>query len=184
MIFQAIRAVLGDLFEGVAQFLVGERIAVVKQVAEVVQYLLDGFYVAFVAVDEELIAAGADVHIEQRFEVFDVLILYAKERVEALGRKFQFSEIAQFINYKCRCGLSTKRLLNGNLRVNIFTSVYKRRCESPHGVRAPMAARVREHAKATVILNSPVPLKSGWSGCPYFVRASASALSPYSRAGY
>lgn len=88
MIFQAVGAVFGDLFEGIAKFLIGKGIAVGKKVAEIVQDLFDGFYVAFVAVDKQFVAAGTDIYIEERFEIFDVLILDAKERVEALGRKF------------------------------------------------------------------------------------------------
>ena len=50
------------------------------------KYLFDGLDVALVAVDEQLISARSDVNVEQRFEIFDVLILYAEKRVETLGR--------------------------------------------------------------------------------------------------
>lgn len=85
MVFEAVGTVFGDLFERVAEFFVGERIAVVKEVAEIAQDLFDGFDVAFVAVDEQLVAPRTDADIEQRFEIFDVLILNAEQRVEALG---------------------------------------------------------------------------------------------------
>lgn len=91
MIFETVCSIFGDLFERVAKFFVGKRIAIGKKIAEIVKYLLDGFYVAFVAVNEQLIAACADVHIEQRFKIFNILILNAKKRVETLWRKFEFS---------------------------------------------------------------------------------------------
>ena len=48
-----------------------------------------------IAVDQQLVAACTDAHVEKRFEVFDVLILNAEKRVEALRWKFEFSKIAQ-----------------------------------------------------------------------------------------
>ena len=85
MIFKAVRTVFGDLLEGVTEFFIGKRIALGKQVAKIAQDLLDGLDIALVAVNEQLIAARADIHIEQRFEIFDVLILNAEKRVESLG---------------------------------------------------------------------------------------------------
>ena len=85
MVFEAVGTVFGDLFERVAQLFVGERVAVGKEIAEITQDLFYGLDVAFVAVDEQLVAPRADADIEQRFEIFDVLILNAEQRVEALG---------------------------------------------------------------------------------------------------
>lgn len=85
MILQPIRPVLGDLFECIAKLLVRKRISVGKKVAEIAQDLFDRFDIALVAVDEQLIAAGADADIEERFEIFDVLILNAEKRVQSLG---------------------------------------------------------------------------------------------------
>ena len=59
-------------------------VSLVKQLTKITQYLLDRFYIPLVAVDEQLIAACSDIYVEQRFEIFDVLILYAEKRVEAL----------------------------------------------------------------------------------------------------
>ena len=81
MIFQAVGTVLGDLFEGVAEFLVGKRVALGKQLAKIAEHLLDGPDVAFVAIDQQFIAACSDVHVEQRFEIFNVLVLNAEQRV-------------------------------------------------------------------------------------------------------
>ena len=55
-----------------------------NKLAKILQDLLDGLDVALVAVDQQLVAAGADAHVQQRFEIFDVLILYAEKRVQAL----------------------------------------------------------------------------------------------------
>ena len=88
MVFEAVGAVFGYLLERITEFLIGKSIAVVKKIAEIVKYLLDGFYVALVAVDEKLVTACADIYIEQRFKIFDVLVLNAEKRVEALWRKF------------------------------------------------------------------------------------------------
>ena len=81
MIFQTVCPVLGDLFEGVAKLLVRKRVSFVKKVAKIAQDLLDGLDIALVAVDQQLVAAGADIHIEERFEIFDVLVLDAEKRV-------------------------------------------------------------------------------------------------------
>jgi hypothetical protein len=72
------------LFESVTQFLIGKRVALVKQLTEIDQYLLDGFDIAFVSVDQQFVAAGTDTDVEQSLEILDVLILDAKERVKAL----------------------------------------------------------------------------------------------------
>jgi len=84
MIFEAVRTVLGDLLESVSELLVRESVSFVKQLAKIAEYLFDCFYIPLVAVDEQLIAASTDINVEQRFEIFDVLILYAEQRVEAL----------------------------------------------------------------------------------------------------
>ena len=84
MVFQAVRPILGDLFEGVPEFLVGKCIAFVKQLAEINKYLLDGLDVTLVAVDEQFIAAGTDADIEKCLEILDVLILNAEQRIESL----------------------------------------------------------------------------------------------------
>lgn len=84
MILQAVRPILGYLFESVTQFLIGKRVALVKQLTEIDQYLLDGFDIAFVPVDQQFVAAGTDTDVEQSLEILDVLILDAKERVKAL----------------------------------------------------------------------------------------------------
>lgn len=90
MILKIVRPIFGDLLKSIAQFLIGKSIAIGKQIAKIPKYLLDRFDIAFVAVEQQFIAAGADADIEQGFEVFDVLILYAEKRVEALWREFEF----------------------------------------------------------------------------------------------
>ena len=81
MIFKAVCTVLSDLLESIAKLFVRKCAALVKQVAEIAEYLFDRFDVPLVAVDKQLIAAGADADIEERFEIFDVLILDAEKRV-------------------------------------------------------------------------------------------------------
>jgi len=66
MIFETIRAILGDLFEGILELLVRERTGFVKQLAKILQYLLDRANVALVSVDQQLVAASADTNVEQR----------------------------------------------------------------------------------------------------------------------
>ena len=88
MILEAVCAVLGDLLERITQLLVGKCVAVGKKIAKIVKYLLDGLYIALVAVDEKFVAACADIYIEERFEIFDVLILNAEKRVQSLRGKF------------------------------------------------------------------------------------------------
>ena len=81
MVLEAVCTILGDLLERISKLFVGKRTALVKQVAEIAEYLFDRFDVPLVAVDKQLIAAGADADVEQRFEIFDVLILNAEKRV-------------------------------------------------------------------------------------------------------
>ncbi len=95
MILQAVRAVFSDLLESVLQFLVAEMLALSEKVAEVFQYRLDRFDITRFAVDQQLVSASADVHVQKRFEIFDVLVLNAEKRVEALRRKLEFSKIVQ-----------------------------------------------------------------------------------------
>ncbi|HRI03764.1 MAG TPA: hypothetical protein PLL77_08480 [Pyrinomonadaceae bacterium] len=78
MVFEAVGTVFGDLFERVAELFVGERVALSKEVAEITQDLFDRLDIAFVAVDEQLVAPRTDADVEQRFEIFNVLILNAE----------------------------------------------------------------------------------------------------------
>lgn len=84
MILQRIGSVLGDLFESVTKFLIRKRITFVEQFPEIRKDLLDCLNVLLVAVDEQLIASGPDTDIEERFEIFNVLVLNAEQRIEAL----------------------------------------------------------------------------------------------------
>ncbi len=85
---QAVRPILGYLFEGVLQLFVSKRIALGKKLAKVEQYTFDRINVGRVAVYHQLIPACTDGYIQQRLEILNVLILYTEESVEALGRKF------------------------------------------------------------------------------------------------
>ena len=85
MVFEAVHTVFGDLFERIAELFVGKTVAVSKKVAEITQDLFDRLDIAFVTVDEQLVAPRTDADIEQSFEIFDVLILNAEQRVESLG---------------------------------------------------------------------------------------------------
>ena len=75
----------------------GEVLALIKHLAKLAKYLLDGLDVARITIDQQLVTTSTDVHIEKRFEIFDVLILYTEQRVQALGRKFEFLKIAQIV---------------------------------------------------------------------------------------
>jgi len=59
-------------------------VALVKQLAKITEDLFNGLNICLISVDKQLIAACSDINVEQRFEIFDVLILYAEKRVEAL----------------------------------------------------------------------------------------------------
>ena len=85
MVFEAVRPVLGDLLKSIAQLFVGKCTALVKQVAKITEYLLDGLNVPLVPVNKQFVAPGADTDVEQGFEIFDVLILNAEKRVQSLG---------------------------------------------------------------------------------------------------
>ena len=72
-------------------------LAVVEHFTELTQDLLDRLDIARIAVYQQFIAACPDTDVEQRFEIFDVLILYTKQSVQALGWKFEFLKIAQIM---------------------------------------------------------------------------------------
>jgi len=59
-------------------------ISLVKQLAKITEDLFNGLNICLISVDKQLIAACSYINVEQRFEIFDVLILYAEKRVEAL----------------------------------------------------------------------------------------------------
>ena len=84
MILKTISAILRNLFEGITQLFVSKNIAAGKQIDEIIQDLLDRLYVAFVTVKQKLVSACTDAHVEQGFEIFNVLILNAEERVESV----------------------------------------------------------------------------------------------------
>lgn len=85
MILQRVRSVLSDLLESVFELFVGERIALAEHLREVPQYLFDRLDIARVAVNEQFVSPRADIHIEQRFEILDVLVVDAEQRIKALG---------------------------------------------------------------------------------------------------
>jgi hypothetical protein len=66
-------------------------LAFVKQLAKFPQDLFDSFDITRIAIDQKLISASTDAHVEKRFEILDILILDAEKRVKALWRKFEFS---------------------------------------------------------------------------------------------
>ena len=59
-----------------------------KELAKVLQNALDGFYVFGIAIDSQVLAARVNAHIQQRLEVFDVLVVNAEKRFQAPGWKF------------------------------------------------------------------------------------------------
>jgi len=59
-------------------------IAFIEQLAKITENPFDGLDIRLIAVNQQFIAACSDINVEKRFEIFDVLILYAEKRVEAL----------------------------------------------------------------------------------------------------
>ena len=85
MIFEAVCTVLRDLLERVTKFFISKGVALGKQVTKIAEYLFDRFDIALVTVYQQLISAGSDADVEQRFEILDVLVLDAEKRVQTLG---------------------------------------------------------------------------------------------------
>ena len=73
---------------------------IVQKLAKIAKYLLDCLDITFVPVNEQLVAAGADIYIEQGFEIFDVLVLDAKQRIQTLGWQLEFFYVTQNIDLK------------------------------------------------------------------------------------
>jgi hypothetical protein len=98
IVLQTVSPVLGDLLERVAEFLVGKRISLAEQIPEIPEDRFDRLDVARVAIDQQLIPTRTDAHVEERFKIFNVLILYAEQRVKTLRRQLEFAEIAQILS--------------------------------------------------------------------------------------
>ena len=68
--------------ESFAQLFVGELPAFGKQGREVLQNALNGIDVVRIAVNIQAVAAPVYLNIEQRLEVFDVLVVNAEKRFQ------------------------------------------------------------------------------------------------------
>ena len=78
MIFESVRTIFGDLFEGIAEFFIRKGASVGEEFAKIRKYLLDCLNIFLGAVDEQFIAASADTDIEQGFEELNILVLNAE----------------------------------------------------------------------------------------------------------
>src|SRR5207237_10205866 len=83
VILQAVRAVFGDLPKGFAQLFVGELTTFGKQFGKVFEDALNGFDVLRIAIDSQALTAAVDLHVEQRLEVLNVLVVNAEKRFQA-----------------------------------------------------------------------------------------------------
>ena len=74
---------LRDEIGGSAHVGVRQLVAVSHERRQLSHHAIDVFRAGSVAVHEELVALGADADVEQRFEVFEVLVVGAKQRLDA-----------------------------------------------------------------------------------------------------
>src|SRR5215475_1380581 len=83
-------AVVGDLFERVAQLAGRGRAAFVEEFPVIFQDALDGGDVGLVAFDYQFGASAPHSHAEQRFQIFDVLVMRAEQRFKPALRQCDF----------------------------------------------------------------------------------------------
>src|SRR6266404_586911 len=88
VVAQAKCAVLSNLSKGLAQFLVGKRAAFSEEFGEIFENALGSGHILRVAINGNVLTARVNAYIEQRFKIFDVLIVNAEERFEAARWKF------------------------------------------------------------------------------------------------
>src|SRR6266508_3129048 len=83
-------AVVGDLFERVAQLAGRGRAAFVEEFPVIFQDALDDGDVGLVAFDYQFGAPAPHSHAEQRFQIFDVLVMRAEQRFKPALRQCDF----------------------------------------------------------------------------------------------
>ena len=88
VIAQANRSVFSNLSESLAQFLVGKRAAFSEEFGKIFENALGSGHILRVAINGNVLTARVNAYIEQRFKIFDVLIVNAEERFEAARWKF------------------------------------------------------------------------------------------------
>ena len=64
MVFQAVSPIFSDLLERILELFVVEGLTFGKEVAEILQDRLNGLNIAWLAVDQQLVAACTDVHVQ------------------------------------------------------------------------------------------------------------------------
>src|SRR5215475_1710877 len=83
-------AVIGDVFERVAQLAGRGRAAFVEEFSIIFQDAFDGGDVGLVAFDYQFGASAPNAHAEQRFQIFDVLVMRAEQRFKPALRQCDF----------------------------------------------------------------------------------------------
>ena len=91
IIAQTVSAVFGDLREDFAEFLIAKLVAFLKERGEIGENRFHCRHVFGRAVEGNPLPAHIYAHIKQRFEIFDILVVDAEERLQAAWRQFDFS---------------------------------------------------------------------------------------------
>src|SRR5215207_2001295 len=94
VVAQRVGAVFGDLGEGFAEFLVGEGLALAEERGEVLDDAPGGLHAPGVAVEGQILTARVHAHVEERFQVLDVLVVDAEERLDGSRRKLDLLQKA------------------------------------------------------------------------------------------
>src|SRR5207249_56326 len=95
VIAQAVRSILGNLRKGFAQFLVGKLTPFGEQFRKIPEDALDSLDVFRIAVDIQTMTAPVDLNIEQRLEVFNVLVVNAEKRFQSFGWKLDLFQLTK-----------------------------------------------------------------------------------------
>src|SRR5437764_6075206 len=95
VITQAVSSILGNLRKCFAQFLVGELTTLGEQFRKIPEDALDRLDVFRIAVDIQTMTAPVDLNIEQRLEVFNVLVVNAEKRFQSFRWKLDLFQLTK-----------------------------------------------------------------------------------------
>jgi len=81
-------AIFSDLSESFAQLFVGKRTTLAEKLGEVLQYALRGLDILRFPIDGNVLSAGINANVEQRFKILNVLVVNAKQRFQPARWQF------------------------------------------------------------------------------------------------
>jgi hypothetical protein len=100
--------VFGNLCEGFAQLFISEVLSFFEKVGKVLEYSLGGFYISWIAINRYVLSTRINSNIQERFEIFDVLIVNTKQRFQTTRRKFNLLQMLLTFSFRQRAKLGVE----------------------------------------------------------------------------